>query len=96
MKYFNDVIEVLFKVIDEINEQYKDEFELIKSEDTALYGKEGLLDSLGLVNFIVATEQLIEDEMESIITLADERAMSQKSSPFNTIKSLATYISSLL
>lgn len=96
MKYYDEVLELLFDVVEDINLQYKDEFELIKSEDTALFGKKGSLDSLGLVNFIVATEQLIEEKYGSFITLADEHTLSQESSPFITIKSLATYVSSLL
>lgn len=76
MKYYNEVIELLFEVIDEVNLQYKDEFELIKSEDTALFGRKGSLDSLGLVNFVVATEQLIEDSFDTQRPLTDERVIS--------------------
>ena len=96
MKYYDEVVELLYKVIDDINLQYRDDFELIKTEDTALFGKDGSLDSLALVNFVIATEQLIEEKFDTSITLANERAMAQKNSPFNTIKSLATYTSSLL
>ncbi|MCB0722460.1 MAG: acyl carrier protein [Ignavibacteriae bacterium] len=65
-------------------------------EDTPLYGKEGNLDSIALVNLIVAVETSVEDEFEKSITLADERAMSQESSPFKTIGSLADYVIQLI
>jgi len=64
--------------------------------DTTIYGNDSRLDSLGLINLIVAVEQNIEDEFDVSITIADERAMSQKYSPFRTIGSLADYIEVLL
>lgn len=62
------------------------------SEATALYGPEGLLDSLGLVRLIIAVETAIADEFDVHVTLADERAISQRSSPFRTVGTLADYI----
>jgi len=64
--------------------------------DTTIFGNDSRLDSLGLINLIVAVEQNIEDEFDVNITIADERAMSQKHSPFRTIESLANYIEILL
>ena len=64
--------------------------------DTTIYGNDSRLDSLGLVNLLVTIEQNIEDEFDASLTLADERAMSQKHSPFRTIGSLADYIEMLL
>ena len=54
------------------------------------------MDSLGLVNLIVSVEQNIEDDFDVSITIADERAMSQKHSPFRTVGTLADYIEILL
>jgi acyl carrier protein len=45
---------------------------------------------------IVAVEQNIEDEFDITIILADERAMSQKHSPFRTVRSLVDYIETLI
>jgi acyl carrier protein len=90
------IIQIILATIKDINEEL-DEKILIKNEaDTPLYGNGSELDSLGLVTLIVALEQNIEDEFELSITLADERAMSQKRSPFRTIGSLADYIEKLL
>ena len=66
------------------------------SKKTILFGKDGKLDSLGLVNLLVIMEQNIEDEFDVSIIIADERAMSQKHSPFRTIGTLADYIIMLL
>ena len=88
--------EAVFQAIDELNDILPPERQLHKSLDTVLYGSSGRLDSLELVNLIVAAEQNIEDEFGVPITLADERAMSQRNSPFRSVATLVTYISSLL
>jgi acyl carrier protein len=62
------------------------------SEDTRLLGRQAVIDSLGLVTLIVDLEQRLSDEHGLVVTLADERAMSQKRSPFLTVGSLADYI----
>ncbi len=89
-------IQAIFVTIDEVNEQLPEEQRLTKSIDTVLFGESGKLDSLGLVNLIVATEQRLEELFEVSLTLADEKAISQKNSPFRTVGTLAEYISKLM
>ncbi len=90
------ITQVIFEAIDEFNEQQAEEQQLEKSLDTILFGNSGKLNSLGLVNLIVGIEQKLEEEFGTAVTLADERAMSQTNSPFQTIGSLAEYTWSLL
>lgn len=59
---------------------------------TALFGTNGLLDSMGLVTLIVEVEQALADRFNITMTLADDRAMSQRSSPFRSVGALADYI----
>jgi D-alanine--poly(phosphoribitol) ligase subunit 2 len=92
----NKIRKVIFSAIDELNQQLCKEDRLEKSLETGLFGANSNLDSLELVNLIVAVEQNIEDEFGTNIILADERAMSQKHSPFRTIGSLSDYITMLL
>ena len=61
-----------------------------------LYGKNGVLDSLGLVRVIAELEEEIYTKTLKNITLADEKSMSQKSSPFLSVDSLSDYIEMLL
>jgi acyl carrier protein len=61
--------------------------------DTHLFGKEGLLDSMALVSLVMSLEQQIADQFGAEIALADDKALSQKHSPFRTIGSLAAYAS---
>lgn len=90
------VVEVIFWAIEDLNQQLPEKDRLEKSLETVLFGKAGKLDSLGFVNLIVAVEQRIQEETGQAIALADERAMSQKESPFRTVDTLANYIMSIL
>ena len=90
------IMKVIYKSIAELNQGLSKENRLEKSLETRLFGGNSNLDSLGLVNLLVMIEQNIEDEFDVIITIADERAMSQKHSPFRTMGSLTDYIDMLL
>jgi len=90
------IFRAIYIAVDEINELREKDAQVEKSTDTVLYGPSGDLDSMALVNLVVAVEQNIEEEFDISITLADEKAMSQRTSPFKTIEALAQYISSLL
>jgi acyl carrier protein len=90
------ILQAIYDAVDEINEQLPKGNSLAKSPETVLFGQSGQLDSLGLVSLIVAVEQNIQAEFGSDVTLADERALSQRNSPFRTITTLSEYISLLL
>jgi acyl carrier protein len=59
--------------------------------DTRLFGEGGLLDSMALVSLVIAVEQAIEEKYGVGVALADEKALSQRSSPYRTIGTLASY-----
>jgi acyl carrier protein len=65
-------------------------------DDTRLIGRKGVLDSMGLVTLVVDVEQRLEEEHDVVVIIADERAMSQKHSPFRSVGSLADYIVRLI
>ena len=96
MKEYDKIVQAIFDAVAEINPQLPEEQRLAPSTDTVLFGESGKLDSLGLVNLIVATEQRLEELFGVTLILADERALSQKRSPFRTIGALAQYASQLL
>ena len=91
-----DILRLIFATMDEINETLPAERQLAKASETHLLGKEGKLDSLGLVNFIIVLEQHIAEELKVAITLADEKALSRTKSPFRTVANLTDYILELL
>lgn len=90
-----EIIKTIYGAMEEINDQLSGENKLVLSHETVLYGLNSRLDSLGLVNLIVEVEQRFQDEHGLAIDLTDEKALSQKSSPFRTVKTLSGYISSL-
>jgi acyl carrier protein len=96
MKTDDKIKEALFSAIDDINQLLSEEQRLEKNLNAFVYGDVGKLDSLGLVNLIVAVEKKIEDDFGILITLADDKAMSKKNSPFRTVGTLVNYISVLL
>ena len=96
MEQKQKIINLVFSVIDEINKELSKDEQIIKSLDSVIYGSNGQLDSLGLVNFVVAVEQKIEDVFEKSINLADDKAMSEKNSPFQTIETFVNYIYDVL
>jgi len=91
---YNEIIEIIFKSIDEINLQ--NDTNLSKDENTKLFGSESELDSLILVNLIVDLETTLSNDYELDISLTDDRAMMREVSPFDSIKSLAEYIDELI
>ena len=88
------ITEIVVRLCKEHNDIAEPERLIDLSEPGAamLYGRQGVLDSLGLVSLLAGIELAIEEECGIQITLADERAFSQARSPFRTVASLAEYI----
>jgi acyl carrier protein len=61
-------------------------------EETPIVGPGAVIDSIGVVSLIVDIEQKLEADFQVSVTLASDRAMSQKSSPFRNAGVLADHI----
>jgi acyl carrier protein len=87
-------MELEIKIIKFLEDFLKEELEeTIKlSLDSKLFGGGGPLDSMALVNLIVDLEELIQDDYGKTITLADEKAMSRRTSPFSRVQNLIDYV----
>ena len=92
----NSITQLIITSLSELNEELNDPSLENISEQTRLFGGDGALDSLALVSFIADIEESVADKFGKNIVLADEKAMSQKVSPFRTVESLASYIQKLL
>ena len=64
--------------------------------DTALFDRDGLLDSMALVSLVIDLEQIIQSEFDATVELADEKALSQENSPYRTIQTLVDYAATQL
>jgi len=91
-----EVHKVILEIAEEFNEHQKGNIRLDLGANAPLYGKEGALDSLGFVSFVLAVEQALQEKLQLPVTLSDEKAMSQKNSPFRTIGSLTEYVCRLV
>jgi acyl carrier protein len=89
------IVKMLFRVVDEINEMLPPEAHLEKDLDAALAGERGKLDSAGLINLIVATEERAAAELNLSIILTDDKTLSQIDRVFGTLGTLADHIGAL-
>lgn len=62
------------------------------TNETVLVGADPVIDSLGVVSLIVEVEQRVEQQHGISITLANDKAMSQKNSPFRTVGVLTDHV----
>ncbi len=90
------IYEIIIEILKEFAEEK--ELEVLEKPDksTNLYGSDGTLDSLSLVRLAVELEEAISDEFGKDVSIVDDRAMSQKRSPFKTVGSLIDYLMLLL
>lgn len=91
----HDIIAIIYEAIDVSNHAREDTAQIPKEETTPLYGTDGLLDSMALVSLLIDIEDACM-ERNIDLSLSDERAMSQKNSPFRSVRSLAGYIEGLI
>ena len=94
----NDISKIVISCIKEALEEQDDKYPFIPEITTLtiLIGKNGILDSHALVSAIVNIEESLDEEYGILITLADEKAMSQERSPFMTVNALIEYITTLI
>ena len=91
-----NIVAAIYRAVDWINGELPPDRQLIKAPETRLLGSQSVLDSMHLVSLIITIEREVEDAFGVALTLADERALSMKESPFRSIQSLADYIGILV
>ena len=88
------VLELVLEAVNEVGEDQGCDALIEATEETQLFGEH--LDSMGIVFLITDLEQKISEELDVDLVLADERAMSQNTSPFRNVKTLAKYVTTLI
>ena len=86
------ITQMLFRVIDELNQLRPTDDHLGKDLETPLAGDSGRLDSAGLINLIALAEQKAAEEFGRPILLTDDHTLSQVNQVFSTLGTLANYI----
>ena len=91
-----DIIALIYEVLDETNGMLPTEQQVEKSLETALYGPKSPVDSLGLITLIVGIEQKVDEKFGATIILAEDGKMFQPDSPLSRVDFLAEHITMLL
>lgn len=81
--------EIVKAVVQEMSGELGYEDLVNPEPDTPLYGDTSGIDSLSLVSIVAGVERAAEDRFQKRVVLADERAMSRRSSPYRTVGTLA-------
>ena len=87
----NEVFKIIELAVNEINEELDYESLINVSEMTPLFGGDEGVDSLSLVRIITHVEGEIYNRLDKSISLANEKAMSMRNSPYRSVGSLLDY-----
>jgi acyl carrier protein len=84
-------IEAIYAAVDELNAQLATDQHLEKIAEASLTGDSSPLDSLGLINLLVAVEQALAERHGTSIQLLDENLFGETDGPYQTLGTLADY-----
>ena len=88
---FGEINRIIVSALKDLLETRGDMLPKGNTEDITLLGEDGLLDSMELVTLVVSVEQVVEEQLGATITLANDRALSQRKSPYRTVGSLTEF-----
>jgi len=89
------VLDIVLRALESANASREAGQQLEVSETAPLFGAPSPLDSLGLVALLIDIEEAFANDGHTVV-LSDDRALSQKRSPFRDVPSLVGYIEQLL
>ncbi len=87
-----DTLTLVYDCIDELNRQLPAGSRLVKSPDTALLGEGSTLDSLSLINFIVAFEEALQSQRAISCNLLEEACLTDPDGPLRNVRSLVEFV----
>lgn len=93
--HHDQVIALVYEAIDEINSMRAEDERINKSPETPLQGPTSQLDSLGLVNLIVATEDKLNKRFGISVDLTQQEAAAGRPPTMDNIEGLATRVCEL-
>ena len=95
MEITDDAIrDVVLGAMRNANEARDAASQLVVSAEAPIFGPDSPLDSLGLVGLLLDVEEGLQ-AIGCDVVLSDERAVSQKRSPFRSVQSLVSYVGTL-
>jgi hypothetical protein len=87
-----DVLQLIYASLDQTNRQLPAERRVAKTPETALLGERSTLDSLALINFIVAFEEAVEQAQGVRLNLLEEEILGDPAGPLRDVASLAAFV----
>jgi hypothetical protein len=88
-------LQLVYDAIDVVNRQLPASRRLAKSPDTVIVGPSGVLDSLGIVNFVITLEERAGDVLNGPVMLLDSAALADEHTPLETVATLARFLETL-
>jgi acyl carrier protein len=90
------VMDAIYKALEDINRQRPASDQLALAPDTPLVGPHAKLDSLGLVNLIVAVEQHVADDLDAEIVLSEDRTLAEADTVMADVTALTRHVKILI
>ncbi|MFL6713437.1 MAG: hypothetical protein ACJ8LN_10990 [Sulfurifustis sp.] len=88
----DQLFRLITQALKDVNETRETPIDLSRGKALVLYGTIGVFDSMGLVNFLSAVEEAIEDTLQRTVSLTSEKAVSRRVSPFSSVAALIGFI----
>ena len=88
----NEVLEVVYDCIDDLNSMLPSGAKLTKTADTILVGDNGVLDSLSLINLLVSIEEGLKTKLDLQCFLLDESLLVDPDGPYKSIGRLSEWV----
>ena len=88
--------DIIFQAIDEVNADLEEPLQINKTLDTALFGEDSTVDSLTLVNLVVAIEGAVMEKTGKSIILVDEQVFELPVNPFSSVEALSAHLQTML
>jgi len=89
-------MDAIYKALEDLNRQRPAHDQLALSPDTPLVGSDAKLDSLGLVNLIVAVEQHVADLLDAEIVLSDDRTLALADTVMADVQAFGRHVDVLI
>jgi|GEM_PF-1953672 len=86
------VEELTLAVLARMNDDLPTAERITADSGTPIMGDGGMLDSLGIANFIVGMEEAVERSFGTSVPLSDQDLMNLFEEPTVTVRSFATYL----
>ena len=96
MSHYDAILKSVEAAIDQVNLGRRQDKRVGKTPATPLLGPGSALDSLGLVNLVVAVEEQMAERFGVEINLAGHAASSQEQHPLTSVDTLVRYIETVV